>query len=217
MVFCMFLCVHVIMNISICWVTLALQPATCTSKKALFQWYTCTKNTLSTVKHKGASAMETKGPSSTARRGRHVAGGGRRHFHQLLFIKATVVHCIRKQTCLWASDEKWHCCIATNDQPLPCNPSQVWLITAGRGLTSTANIWNAWIRCFWEITLYNFTQRRRKLPRLLGTCWPRKLISVLAKLDCTLIWMWSTASRGILFCHRLKTPGQSNKAGSIGT
>lgn len=99
----------------------------------------------------------------------------------------------------------------------PCNPSQVWLITVGRGLTSTANIWNAWIRCFWEITLYNFTQRQRKLPRLLGTCWPRKLISVLAKLDCTLIWMWSTASRGILFCHRLKTPGQSNKAGSIGT
>lgn len=98
-----------------------------------------------------------------------------------------------------------------------CNPSSVWLITAGRGLTSMANIWNAWIRCFWEITLYNFTQRRHKLPRLLGTCWPRKLISVLAKLDSTLIWMWSTASRGIIFCHRLKTPGQSNKAGSIGT
>lgn len=71
--------------------------------------------------------------------------------------------------------------------------------------------------CFWEIALYNFTQKRRKLPRLPGTCWPRKLISILTKLDCTLIWMWSTVSRGILFCHRLKTPGQSNKAGSIGT
>lgn len=97
-----------------------------------------------------------------------------------------------------------------------CNPSQVWLITAWRGLTSMANVWNGWICCLGEITLYNFTQRRRKLPRLPGTCWPRKLISVLAKLDCTLIWMWSTASRGILLCHRLKTPGQSNKAGSIG-
>lgn len=154
MVFCMFLCVHVIMKISICWVTLALQPATCTSKKALFQWYTCTKNTLSTVKHNGASAMETKGPSSTARRGRHVAWGRRRHFHQLLFIKATVVHCIRKQTCLWASDEKWHCCIATNDQPLPCTVQPFPGMTdhGGAGL----NLDGKHLKCLNSLLLRNY-------------------------------------------------------------
>lgn len=103
------------------------------------------------------------------------------------------------------------------------NLSQVWLIIGGRSLTTMASmdgfsIRNARIGVFWGITPLQFgTIGGRRLPRLPGTCWPRKLISILTKLDCTQIQVGSTASGGILLCRRLKTPGQSDKAGSIGT
>lgn len=89
-----------------------------------------------------------------------------KHFHHWLFIRAAVVHPNGKQTFLWAwkSRTEWHCCIAVNDQSLPCTAQPSAGATDHSSFATIAwmngsNLWNAWIGRFWEITLYNLAQK----------------------------------------------------------
>lgn len=101
-------------------------------------------------------------------------------------------------------------------------PSQVWLIIARLSLNTIAsmdgvNIWNAWIGSFWEISLYNLAQKAgANFPAFQGPDGPKKLISVLAKLDCTLIWMGKHCERRNSFLPPPeKHPGKAVKLAGL--
>lgn len=130
-----------------------------------------------------------------------------KRFCHFLLMRATVVHYNRKQARLWAWKAHGNKSLAL------CDLSQVWCGPRYHGGTELNHYgiggWSQHLKCLnWQLfrnyPLQLGTEGKHKPSRLPGTWWPRKLISILANLDCTLIWMGSTASGGILFCHRLK-------------
>lgn len=98
-----------------------------------------------------------------------------------------------------------------------CSPC--WVLSAQTKLSSARKPWKQTFEMskFTALKSYPFQSRTKKGTNffLQGTCWPRKLISILAKLDCTLIWMWSAMRRGILPAKACKHPGKAIKLGRL--
>lgn len=98
-----------------------------------------------------------------------------------------------------------------------CSPC--WVLPAQTKLSAARKPWKQTFEMlkFAALKSYPFQSRTKKGTNffLRGTCWPRKLISILAKLDCTLIWMWGAMRRGILPAKACKHPGKAIKLGRL--